>query len=166
MPSCSAYTACTACLTCSAGTSCAPSPVEDSKEAEVAVDGEDAEEVANGDAAGAGVDGEDGDGQRDEDFPYWGRPDDYSWDQSAVGEVDDWKWKYDGLNAATACGKLLHGHGRASWYPDMEQELYSRGIQARTKGLAVNVGCLQKWSHDVMKELQPRCKVEGISPLV
>ncbi|CAI7853394.1 unnamed protein product [Closterium sp. NIES-54] len=153
-----------------------------------------------------------GGGDGDDDCPYWGRPDNSWWDQSAVGEDDDveywsrdglpehlpiptypprskkrphpstkkqdahplsprfrkntrkhhaytvgekvkwvlrleavdnvsevaresgiyreclteWKRQYDDLNKVAACRKRLHGHGRASWYPDMEAELYSR----------------------------------------
>ncbi|CAI7849805.1 unnamed protein product [Closterium sp. NIES-53] len=175
---------------------------------EAKVDGEETEVAVDGDATGAGVGGGDG----DDDCPYWGRPDNSWWDQSAVGEDDDveywsrdglpehlpiptypprskkrphpstkkqdahplsprfrkntrkhhaytvgekvkwvlrleavdnvsevaresgiyreclteWKRQYDDLNKVAACRKRLHGHGRASWYPDMEAVLYSR----------------------------------------
>ncbi|CAI7878827.1 unnamed protein product, partial [Closterium sp. NIES-54] len=67
----------------------------------------------------------------------------------------EWNSQKDELEGAHGARKRLHGHGRASWYRDMEIEVYSRVFAHRKKCLAVSVGRLQKSSHDVMKILHP-----------
>ncbi|CAI7887588.1 unnamed protein product [Closterium sp. NIES-53] len=110
--------------------------------------------------------------------PRWGDAEDCQYDESATGAEDDvewwaadslledlpvpkWKsWKGE-LEGAHGARKRLHGRGRASWYRDMEIEVYSRVLSHRKKCLAVSVGRLQKWSHDVMKILHPEVKWAG-----
>ncbi|CAI7779550.1 unnamed protein product, partial [Closterium sp. NIES-53] len=67
--------------------------------------------------------------------------------------LSEWKSRKGELEGAHGARKRLHGHGRASWYRDMEIEVYSRVLAHRKRCLAVSVGRLQKWSHDVMKIL-------------
>ncbi|CAI7889085.1 unnamed protein product [Closterium sp. NIES-53] len=65
------------------------------------------------------------------------------------------------LEGAHGARKRLHGRGRASWYHDMEIEVYSRVLAHRKKCLAVSVDRLQKWSHEVMKILHPEVTWAG-----
>ncbi|CAI7798028.1 unnamed protein product [Closterium sp. NIES-53] len=75
--------------------------------------------------------------------------------------LSEWKSRKGELEGAHGARKRLHGHGRASWYRDMEIEVYSRVLAHRKKCLAVSVGRLQKWSHEVMKILHPDVKWAG-----
>ncbi|CAI7782143.1 unnamed protein product [Closterium sp. NIES-54] len=63
------------------------------------------------------------------------------------------------LEGAHRARKRLHGRGRESWYRDMEIEVYLRVLSHRKRCLAVSVGRLKKWSHDVMKILHPELNI-------
>ncbi|CAI7728996.1 unnamed protein product [Closterium sp. NIES-53] len=73
----------------------------------------------------------------------------------------EWKSRKGELEGAHGARKRLHVRGRASWYRDMEIEVYSRVLPHRKKCLAVSVGRLQKWSHEVVKILHPDVKWAG-----
>ncbi|CAI7772130.1 unnamed protein product [Closterium sp. NIES-54] len=75
--------------------------------------------------------------------------------------LSEWKSRKGELEGAHGACKCLHGRGRVSWYRDMEIEVYSRVLAHRKKCLAVSVGRLQKWSHEVMKILHPDVKWAG-----
>ncbi|CAI7874312.1 unnamed protein product [Closterium sp. NIES-53] len=75
------------------------------------------------------------------------------------------KWKnrkgeLEGAHGARCC---LHGRGRSSWYRDMEADVYRRFLAHCKKCLAVSIARLQKWSHEVMKELHPDIDM-GVHP--
>ncbi|CAI7837100.1 unnamed protein product [Closterium sp. NIES-53] len=57
--------------------------------------------------------------------------------------------------------RMSRESGRSSWYRDMEAEVYWRFLAHRKKCLAVSIARLQKWSHEVMKELHPGEKWAG-----
>ncbi|CAI7832704.1 unnamed protein product [Closterium sp. NIES-53] len=69
--------------------------------------------------------------------------------------LSEWNSRKGELEGAHRARKRLHGRGRESWYRDMEIEVYSRVLAHRKRCLAVSVGRLKKWSHDVMKILHP-----------
>ncbi|CAI7771436.1 unnamed protein product [Closterium sp. NIES-54] len=73
----------------------------------------------------------------------------------------EWKSRKGDLEGVHGARKHLHRHGRASWYRDMEIEVYSRVFAHRKRCLSVSVGRLQKWSHEVMKILHPDVKWAG-----
>ncbi|CAI7825019.1 unnamed protein product [Closterium sp. NIES-54] len=75
--------------------------------------------------------------------------------------LSEWKSRKGELEGAHGARKRLHGRGRASWYRDMEIEVYSRVLAHRKRCLAMSVGRLKKWSHDVMKILHPEVKWAG-----
>ncbi|CAI7869372.1 unnamed protein product [Closterium sp. NIES-53] len=69
--------------------------------------------------------------------------------------LTEWKSRKGELEGAHGARCRLHGRGRSSWYRDMEAEVYRRFLAHRKKCLAVSIARLQKWSHEVMKELHP-----------
>ncbi|CAI7847031.1 unnamed protein product [Closterium sp. NIES-53] len=75
--------------------------------------------------------------------------------------LSEWKLRKGEMEGAHGARKRLHGRGRASWYRDMEIEVYSRVLAHRKRCLAVSIGRLQKWSHKVMKILHPEVKWAG-----
>ncbi|CAI7871938.1 unnamed protein product [Closterium sp. NIES-54] len=74
--------------------------------------------------------------------------------------LTEWKSRKGELEGAHGARSRLHGRGRSSWYRDMEAEVYRRFLAHRKKCLAVSIARLQKWSHEVMKELHPDCETE------
>ncbi|CAI7733070.1 unnamed protein product [Closterium sp. NIES-54] len=75
--------------------------------------------------------------------------------------LTEWKSRKGELEGAHGARCRLHGRGRSSWYRDMEAEVYRRFLAHRKKCLAVSIARLQKWSHEVMKELHPGEKWAG-----
>ncbi|CAI7774465.1 unnamed protein product, partial [Closterium sp. NIES-53] len=75
--------------------------------------------------------------------------------------LTEWKNRKGELEGAHGARCRLHGRGRSSWYRDMEAEVYRRFLAHRKKCLAVSIARLQKWSHEVMKELHPGEKWAG-----
>ncbi|CAI7885797.1 unnamed protein product [Closterium sp. NIES-54] len=75
--------------------------------------------------------------------------------------LTEWKNRKGELEGAHGARCRLHGRGRSSWYRDMEAEVYQRFLAHRKKCLAVSIARLQKWSHEVMKELHPGEKWAG-----
>ncbi|CAI5985187.1 unnamed protein product [Closterium sp. NIES-64] len=77
--------------------------------------------------------------------------------------LTEWKSRKAELEGAHGARCRLHGRGRSSWYRDMEAEVYRRFLAHRKKCLAVSIARLQKWSHEVMKELHADIHV-GVHP--
>ncbi|CAI7847385.1 unnamed protein product [Closterium sp. NIES-54] len=73
----------------------------------------------------------------------------------------EWKSRKSELEGAHVAHMRLHGRGRAPWYRVMELKVDSRILAYRKKCLAVSVGRLQKWSHEVMKIMHPEVKWAG-----
>ncbi|CAI7768963.1 unnamed protein product [Closterium sp. NIES-54] len=74
--------------------------------------------------------------------------------------LTEWKNRKGELEGAHGARCRLHGRGKSSWYRDMEAEVYRRFLAHRKKCLAVSIARLQKWSHEVMKELHPDCEID------
>ncbi|CAI7920711.1 unnamed protein product [Closterium sp. NIES-54] len=72
--------------------------------------------------------------------------------------LTEWKNRKGEHEGAHGARCRLHGRGRSSWYRDMEAEVYRRFLAHRKKCLAVSIARVQKWSHEVMKELHPDCE--------
>ncbi|CAI7783450.1 unnamed protein product [Closterium sp. NIES-53] len=75
--------------------------------------------------------------------------------------LTEWKNRKGELEGSHGARCRLHGRGRSLWYRDMEADVYRRFLAHRKKCFAVSIARLQKWSHEVMKELHPGEKWAG-----
>ncbi|CAI7821078.1 unnamed protein product [Closterium sp. NIES-53] len=67
--------------------------------------------------------------------------------------LTEWKQQAQDLKDAHSARKRLHGRGRSSWYRPMEMKIYAQLLDLWRRGLAVSLGRLQDWSHEVVKVL-------------
>ncbi|CAI5461325.1 unnamed protein product [Closterium sp. Yama58-4] len=70
-------------------------------------------------------------------------------------QIREWKKMGERLEVASCYRRRQTGHGRKCKYPFMERAVYRQLLKHRTKGLAVTVSMLQKWSAKYMKHKMP-----------